>query len=360
MRLSSGLQQIGELTNAQDKIASLEQQIEDLRSQLAAANTHDVASHVESLFDIASERIQKIPVSQIKPFTGQPRKTFTKATIEKLAISLAQDGQQDPLKLIRDPQEADYLVWDGEIRLRAAQKLEWNSLDARILEMPEDLHWEILKGFFVRHDLNGLDRAEAVIEAITRKTGIPGEKAQNFVRSGYRKLERNKDVASLNQCATVSERYDIYGQAGLGTEQADCIEQIMVLGVPLGTFVVSDISLLSLPLELKDGIRTKGIAVGVANALKKLWSNPPEVNNIDSKRIEILSRGEALTISEAKSLVSGLYPKKASKKFDLKKWENEFNDLKIDELSTEEKSILLIKIKKLALLLEEDLNEANE
>ena len=307
-RLGAQLGQIGALRQAQDEADELRVEVERLRAELEPRDGKGTANTIDLMFEDRENRIIEVPISEIQAFAGQPRKTFTSLTVDSMARSLEVDGQQDPVKLIRDIGEGRYTIWDGEIRWRAAKKLGWTSLQARFVEMPEDLHWEILKGFFARNDLNGLDRAEAVISTIERRTAYTAEVGIKSLRSGYRKLERSQDSSLISTPLSTEERHGIYEGANLSNAQAECIEQVLRLGVNLSTFVSKDLNLLSLPEELKEAIRNKGLPIGIAKLFKKIWIDPPNVENIEKVRAEVIERGVSMKVHEARELVKTLYP----------------------------------------------------
>ena len=352
MRLSEGLSSLKELNEAQGEIGRLQAENERLKKQLASASSNDVAEHIDTLFEGGNSSIVRIPIDDIRPFAGQPRKTFTKSTVKNMALSLKEEGQKDAIKLVHSPDETEYLLWDGEIRWRAAKTIEWDLLNAIVVEMPEDLHWEILKGFFVRHDLNSLDRAEAVVEAIMRKTEISSDLAPNYIRSGYRKIERSKDVQNLMQTSDRAIRQEIYSNSGLSDEQSDCIEQIMRLGLNLPTFVAKDIPLLSIPDDLKVAIRTQGISIGAAKVLKRLWSDPPKKRNLQEIKKELLKKGEQLSIAEAKKVVTNFYSPTQEKESVTKQLREYMKKIDIQAITIEEREELLTLIHKLVEKLE--------
>ena len=73
--------------------------------------------------DLSLGRPLPIKLSRIRRFEGQPRTTFRRESIERLADSIQTEGQQQPVKvctLPREPDEPAYFeLVDGERRLRA-------------------------------------------------------------------------------------------------------------------------------------------------------------------------------------------------------------------------------------------------
>jgi ParB/RepB/Spo0J family partition protein len=128
----------------------------------------------------------QIPINQIKPSANNPRKVITPEAVEAVAASLKSIGQQTPIKLrklevrseelgvkttsnqqpeIPTSQDApigaaplddgDYILIGGHIRLEAAKRLGWETLNALVLDVTpeqaelaaimdnqgEDMHW---------------------------------------------------------------------------------------------------------------------------------------------------------------------------------------------------------------------------
>ena len=64
-------------------------------------------------------RVVFVPVTKIQPNPAQPRKFFTRETLEELAESIRRHGILQPLSVRR--QGSNYELIAGERRLRAAQ-----------------------------------------------------------------------------------------------------------------------------------------------------------------------------------------------------------------------------------------------
>ena len=63
----------------------------------------------------------EIGVDQLMPDPSQPRKSFLKEEIERLAVSVAARGILQPLRVKRDAERQCYQIIIGECRWRAAR-----------------------------------------------------------------------------------------------------------------------------------------------------------------------------------------------------------------------------------------------
>ena len=82
---------------------------------------------LESLFEDAAPsfesdtRIETLPLREIEPDPGQPRKTFDDETLAELSASIAEHGLLQPIA-VRPKPSGGYLIVAGERRWRAAQR----------------------------------------------------------------------------------------------------------------------------------------------------------------------------------------------------------------------------------------------
>ena len=100
------------------------------------------------------------PIEELKPHSGQPRKTFNDGKMAELVASIKEKGVIQPL-VVR--QQADYYqIIAGERRWRAAQKAGLDRVPVVIQDVSEDWALEIaLIENIQREDLNPLEEAGA-------------------------------------------------------------------------------------------------------------------------------------------------------------------------------------------------------
>lgn len=87
---------------------------------------------------VEHEAVLIIPIEKIRTWPDQPRKHFSKKSIEKLARSIDAAGQKTPVHVSIDPDKPDeYLLVDGERRLRARRLSGGRTLRAIVVSWEE-------------------------------------------------------------------------------------------------------------------------------------------------------------------------------------------------------------------------------
>jgi len=118
----------------------------------------------------AARGVTMLPVAQLRPHPGQPRRIFDEAALAELAESIRQRGLIQPI-VVRPYGSGEYQIVAGERRWRAAQR-------ARLHEVPVVIHdfgdAETLEVALIenvqREDLNAIEEAEAY-QALGEKFG---------------------------------------------------------------------------------------------------------------------------------------------------------------------------------------------
>jgi ParB family transcriptional regulator, chromosome partitioning protein len=105
----------------------------------------------------------EVEIAKLRPNPFQPRQEFSEEDLRELADSIAEHGLQDPIKVARDPENADgYVIVFGERRTRAHQLLSRERIQATLFE--GDLKDIALIGLIEniqRKDLTPLEEAQA-------------------------------------------------------------------------------------------------------------------------------------------------------------------------------------------------------
>lgn len=105
--------------------------------------------------------VARIPIDQIHPDRGNPRKDFDEAALEELAASLRNQGVLQPV-LVRRDGKGGYRLIAGERRWRAAQRAGLTEMPAVVREASDAEAYELaLVENIQRADLNPLEEAEA-------------------------------------------------------------------------------------------------------------------------------------------------------------------------------------------------------
>jgi ParB family chromosome partitioning protein len=141
--------------------------------------------------------VQTLPVSQIEPHPGQPRRIFDEEALNELAESIAARGLIQPI-VVR-PFGQGYQIVAGERRWRAAQRARLHDVPVIIRELSdvETLELAIIENI-QRQDLNVIEEAEAY-QRLTNEFGHTQEvlgKLVNKSRSHVANLLRLLDLPS--------------------------------------------------------------------------------------------------------------------------------------------------------------------
>ena len=227
-------------------------------SELISASTLSVDISGDELSD--NDYGKKVPIELIKPNKNQPRKVFSKASMEELSKSISSKGIIQPILVRKNPEDTDlYEIVPGERRWRAAQM-------AQLHEVP------VVVGSF--SDLEILEIA--MIENIQRADLNPVEEAL-----GFKQLQ---DAFSQTQ-EQLSE--------ALGKSRS---------------YIANSLRLLILPKIVLDWIQDGSLTVGHARAIITA-GNPSHL----ARKIV----NSSLTVRETERLVRniGERGKKAPKKF---------------------------------------------
>ncbi len=106
---------------------------------------------------------EEIKMEKIRPNPHQPRKDFSRESLEELAASIKKRGILQPILLSKDGKEKDtYVIIAGERRWRACKHLKMKSIPALVKNFTDQ---ELLEAALVenlqREDLNGIEEGKA-------------------------------------------------------------------------------------------------------------------------------------------------------------------------------------------------------
>ncbi len=109
----------------------------------------------------AREGVREIPVDEIRPRPGQPRRTFREESLQELAASMREHGVVQPL-IVRKVAGGGYELVAGERRWRAARLAGMKTVPAIVRPLSDAQALEVsLIENLQREDLNPLEEAEA-------------------------------------------------------------------------------------------------------------------------------------------------------------------------------------------------------
>lgn len=146
--------------------------------------------------------VQMLPIAQIEPHAGQPRRHFDDAALAELATSIRTRGLIQPI-VVR-PHGARFQIVAGERRWRAAQRAQLHEIPVLIRDFndAESLEVAIVENI-QRQDLNAIEEAEAYQKLIDEyghtqeALGKLVHKSRSHVANLLRLLDLPADVRSL-------------------------------------------------------------------------------------------------------------------------------------------------------------------
>lgn len=198
--------------------------------------------------DANDERVQEIPLSEIRPNPYQPRRTFDEDALNELAASIKQSGVFQPI-ILRESAAKGFEIIAGERRFRASKLAGKDTVPAIVREFDEETMMQV-----------------AVLENLQREDLSPLEEAE-----AYNMLMKNLKLTQEE----VAQR--------LGKSRP---------------YIANYLRLLGLPEEVKKMLQTNAIAMGQARTLLGL-KDKKQIIKVAKKVIK-----ENLTVRQIEQLVS--------------------------------------------------------
>ena len=129
---------------------------------------------LESLFEDAAPsfesdtRIETLPLREIEPDPGQPRKTFDDETLAELSASIAEHGLLQPIA-VRPKPSGGYLIVAGERRWRASRMAGLTEVPVIVKDVTDEQAMELaLVENLQREDLDPVEEAAGIRELMIR------------------------------------------------------------------------------------------------------------------------------------------------------------------------------------------------
>jgi ParB family chromosome partitioning protein len=311
---AAGSQQVFEL---EGHIEELQAEIARLKAnqttgELAEAERNQLNQIVEALREQLKETggVVKVHHKDIKPNPKQPRQTFAPDSIHSMAVSIREEGQQQPIILL-----PGNLLFDGERRWRAVSEYlhpEIETLNAVILprKLSEaELHSCALLTSLHREGLNDLDLAEGLTQQVKFELDVETEETIKAVRRAIARLNTKKLLPQLTELVTTKRDEQ---SSRINTFELDDIERGIFLlllrfqqnpaSVDANVFPT-----LRFPIDLKQAIRQSGLGTNHARLIQQLNTKKLEVSEEKALRLRqdvvLQVLGEKLTINETRALV---------------------------------------------------------
>ena len=129
---------------------------------------------LESLFEDAApsfesdNKVETLPLWEIEPDPGQPRKTFDDETLAELSASIAEHGLLQPIA-VRPKPSGGYLIVAGERRWRASRMAGLTEVPVIVKDVTDEQAMELaLVENLQREDLDPVEEAAGIRELMTR------------------------------------------------------------------------------------------------------------------------------------------------------------------------------------------------
>ncbi len=127
--------------------------------------------------------LRTLPLAEIRPHPGQPRRYFDEEALDDLARSIAARGVIQPV-IVRPRKGGGYELVAGERRWRAAQRARLHEIPAIVRELsdPDTLALALIENI-QREDLNPVEEAEAYQRLVGDQGYTPVEVARMVDKS---------------------------------------------------------------------------------------------------------------------------------------------------------------------------------
>ncbi|BAY35585.1 ParB-like partition protein (plasmid) [Nostoc carneum NIES-2107] len=312
----------------------LEEQIEELQAEitnlkkeqadrnLAEEERNYLNQTIEDLREcLKTNGIFKIHYSQVKPNPKQARQTFTADSIRSMAVSIKEEGQQEPIILL-----PGNLLFDGERRWRSVSEYlqpEIDMLDAVMLpkELSEaKLHAQTLLTSLHREGLNELDLAEGLVQQAMLAFDIEQEEVIKAVRRVIVRLNTKKLLPQLTELvsATREEQIKSINDFGLDEIESNIFMLLLRFQQNPASIDANVFPCLRLPQDLKNAIRQSGLGANHARCLQRLNIKNLGIEETKAKKIRQNLTSQVLyqklTVAQTRALVSETIAKHSPEK----------------------------------------------
>ena len=144
---------------------------------------------LESLFEDAAPafesdaNVETLPLHEIEPDPGQPRKTFDQEALGELAASIAEHGLLQPIA-VRPRPRGGYSIVAGERRWRACRMAGLNEVPVVVKDVSDEQAMELaLVENLQREDLDPVEEAAGIRELMNRCNLTQEQAAQKLGKS---------------------------------------------------------------------------------------------------------------------------------------------------------------------------------
>ena len=189
---------------------------------------------LESLFEDAAPsfesdtRIETLPLREIEPDPGQPRKTFDDETLAELSASIAEHGLLQPIA-VRPRASGGYLIVAGERRWRASRMAGLTEVPVIVKDVTDEQAMELaLVENLQREDLDPVEEAAGIRELmdrcglLLRLLTLP-DSVLELLKSGFITIGHAKVVLGLPTPELQAEAAQMIADNQLNVRQAEAL-----------------------------------------------------------------------------------------------------------------------------------------
>ncbi|ARV63360.1 chromosome partitioning protein ParB (plasmid) [Nostocales cyanobacterium HT-58-2] len=206
-------------------------------------------------FDAELSNVREIPIDSIILPSKQPRRYFDPQKLQQLKESISTHGILEPLLVRPLGKVGQYELVAGERRYKAAKEASLTSVPVTVRELTDEEAVQLaLVENLQREDLNPVEETEGILQLLSLRLKIDVADVPPIL---YRM--RNEVVGNINQNVLISS-------------EAQKIQAVFSeLGsISWESFVTTRLTLLNLPSEILEALRSGRIAYTKAQAISRV------------------------------------------------------------------------------------------
>lgn len=221
----------------------------------------------------------KVKLGEIHLPQQQPRRYFDPEALQELVLSVKQHGILQPL-LVRPLPSGGYELIAGERRYRAAKEVGLTEIPVVIRELSDEAALQLaLIENLQREDLNPVEETEGILQLLALQLGQSLETVPSLLRQlfnqEFRSSSQTLDTESTAPDNNVIITSDDSINSSAETEQEAERQQVEKVFKALGlmsweSFVTNRLTLLNLPKNILDVLRSGQIAYTKAKAIARV------------------------------------------------------------------------------------------
>lgn len=168
------------------------------------------AANLEEKTDTNDERVEVIPLDEIRPNPYQPRLTFDQEALAELTESIIESGVLQPI-ILRKSTAKGYEIVAGERRFRASKQAGLDGIPAIVRDLDEEVMMQVaILENLQREDLTALEEADAyhmMMERLSMTQEKVAErlgKSRSYIANHLRLRTLPKEAKDLLQNGEIS------------------------------------------------------------------------------------------------------------------------------------------------------------